>query len=308
MSRRRAGYAAAAAAAVLWAAGGAAARHVIAEGASLVELTEARAWISALVLGGMLWLRRSGDEGRQRAPSALVVVFGLSIAGANFFYYASLARLPVAVAITVQYTAPALVVVWAAGADRARPSARIAGALACAIAGVALLAELPRVVTGRHAELPGVGFAFAGASAVAFAAYMVTGQHLGRTIGARRAVARGFLVASLLWAAVQAARGRPHTLLQARFVPWVLFLAVATTIVPFLLFVWGLERVPAPNAGIVSTLEPLTAALIAFGWLGERLSGWQLAGAALVLAGVAVVQLERPAPEEVMIERAAVGE
>src|SRR5947209_7622285 len=99
----RGGYAAAAAAAVLWAAGGAVARHVIHDGASLVELTEARAWIGALVLCALLWLRGGGEK-RGRPGLVLVVVFGLSIAAANFCYYASLARLPVAVAITVQYT------------------------------------------------------------------------------------------------------------------------------------------------------------------------------------------------------------
>jgi len=78
--------------------------------------------------------------------------------------------------------------------------------------------------------------------------------------------------------------------------------------VPFLLFVWGLERVPASNAGIVSTLEPLAAAVIAFIWLGERLSAEQITGALMVLIGIGVVQLERPAPDEVLVERAAIGE
>jgi drug/metabolite transporter (DMT)-like permease len=303
-----AGYAAVAAAAVLWAAGGAVARHVIGEGASLLELTEARAWISALVLGAMVWMK--GEDGGRggRPPLGLVVVFGLSIAAANYCYYASLARLPVAVAITIQYTAPALVVGWTVIVDRFRPSVRLVAALVCAVAGVALLAELPAVVQEGHLRLSGAGVAFAIAAAFAFATYMVSGQRLGRSVGARGAVARGFVVAAVLWAGVQLARGRPDTLLQVRFLPWVLFLAIATTVVPFLLFVWGLERVPAPNAGIVSTLEPLTAAVIAFAWLGERLSAGQIAGALMVLIGIGVVQLERPAPSEVLVQRAAIGE
>jgi len=302
------GYAAVATAAMLWAAGGAVARHVIGRGASLLELTEARAWISALVLVGMVWLRKEDHHADERPPLALVVVFGLSIAAANYCYYASLARLPVAVAITVQYTAPALVVGWAVVVERFRPSVRVLVALVFAVAGVALLAELPVVLREGHLRLSGTGMAFAGAASLAFATYMVTGQQLGRSIGARSAVARGFVVASILWAAVQLTRGRPDTLLQVRFLPWVLFLAIATTVVPFLLFVWGLESVPASNAGIVSTLEPLTAAVIAFVWLGERLSAWQIAGGLMVLIGIGVVQLERPVSEEVLVQRAAIGE
>jgi drug/metabolite transporter (DMT)-like permease len=137
---------------------------------------------------------------------------------------------------------------------------------------------------------------------------MLTGQRLAHTVGARGGVARGFVVASALWLVVQVFRGTPHTLTQTRFLPWIAFLAVATTVVPFLLFVWGLERVPASNAGIVSTLEPLTAALIAFAWLGERLSALQIAGALMVLVGVGVVQLDRPASSDVLVERAAIGE
>jgi drug/metabolite transporter (DMT)-like permease len=127
-----------------------------------------------------------------------------------------------------------------------------------------------------------------------------------RTIGAQRAVLRGFLVASVLWLGVQVARGSPDTLLDPRFTTAILFLAFATTIAPFLLFVWGLEHVRASDAGIVSTLEPLTAAVIAFIWLDQSLSGWQLAGAALVLIGIGIVQVERPAPRDVLAERAAV--
>jgi drug/metabolite transporter (DMT)-like permease len=124
---------------------------------------------------------------------------------------------------------------------------------------------------------------------------------------ARQAVLRGFIVASVLWVVVQAARGRPDTLLDPRFTFGVLFLAVATTIAPFLLFVWGLRRIRASDAGIVSTLEPLAAAVIAFAWLGQALSAWQIVGGVLVIIGIALVQAERPLPEEVLAERGAVG-
>jgi drug/metabolite transporter (DMT)-like permease len=293
---------------VLWAVGGTSARPLIGRGASLVELTEARAWITALALGLYLAVRRDHvrpPEGDRVSP-LLVAVFGCSIAAANVTYYASLSRLPVAVAITVQYTAPGLVVLWAVLAERERPSTRVAAALVAAMAGVALLAELPVVLHEGRLRLDGVGLALAGASAFAFATYMVTGERVGRRLGAQRAVFRGFCVASAVWIVVQAVQGRPNTLTDPEFVPGVVFLAVATTIAPFLLFVWGLQRVRASDAGIVSTLEPLTASVIAFVWLGQTLSAWQIAGGTLVVVGIGVVQAARPAPEDVLAERAAV--
>jgi drug/metabolite transporter (DMT)-like permease len=300
------GYLAVSAAAVLWAAGGAYASHLIDQGASFVELTEARAWITALVLGAMLALQRNRARSGGGIAFYWVVLFGLSIAAANFTYYASLSRLPVAIAITIQYTAPGLVVAWTSVTERHRPAPRVVAALGGAMLGVALLAELPVVISSGRLRLDGVGLVAAGTSAFAFATYMITGERVGRAFGAQHAVLRGFCVASVLWIVVQVVRGRPDTLLDTRFTWGILFLAFATTIAPFVLFVWGLERVRATDAGIVSTLEPLTAAVIAFVWLGQTLSGWQLAGAALVLLGIGVVQAERPPPADVLAERAAV--
>src|SRR5438093_270041 len=119
---RRIGYLAVALAAMLWAFGGTYARVLIDRGASAREITEARAWIAALGIGIILAARKgrrlpTGD----RVPRALFVLFGLSIAAANFFYYSAIAALPVAVAIVIQYTAPGLVVLWLAFVRRQRP-------------------------------------------------------------------------------------------------------------------------------------------------------------------------------------------
>lgn len=302
----RVGYLAVSAAAILWAIGGAFASYLIDEGASFVELTEARAWITALALGVVAWLRRGRGAPVQHVPLPWIIVFGCSIAAANLTYYASLARLPVAIAITVQYTAPGLVVLWTAVGERRAPSKRVIAALIGAIVGVALLAEFPDMVSEGELRVDALGLMIAGASAVAFATYIFSGERVSRGMGAQQAVLRGFVVASALWIVVQLARRRPDTLLDTRFTAGILFLAVATTIAPFVLFVWGLARIRATDAAIVSTLEPLAAAFIAFVWLDQALSGWQLAGAFLVLVGIVMVQVERPPPVEVLAERAAV--
>ncbi len=307
MGRKGLGYIAVSSAAVLWAIGGTYASELIDRGASFVELTEARAWITALALVLVSVIRREAAQpARESAPMWLVVLFGCSIATANLTYYASLSRLPVAIAITVQYTAPGLVVIWLVLKGRERPSRRVWGALVGAIVGVALLAELPVLVSEGNLRLDAIGLLIAGISAFAFATYILSGERVGKALGARGSVLRGFLVSSVIWIVVQAVRGRPDTLLDTSFLPGVVFLAVATTIAPFLLFVWGLEHVRPSEAGIVSTLEPLAAALFAFIWLDQSLSGWQLAGAALVLAGITVVQTERPGSKDVLAKRAAI--
>jgi drug/metabolite transporter (DMT)-like permease len=292
----RLGFLAVSAAAVLWAFGGTYARTLIDKGASPLEVTEARAWIAFLALGA--WTvaseRRRGKRAAGQEVSAwIVVVFGLSLAAANYFYYSAISSLPVAVAIVIQYTAPGLVVLWLAVADRRPPSARLVAALVAAFAGVALLSELPDAITGGGTSLAPRGVAAALTSAIAFAAYIISGERVERAVGPLGALVRGFGIASVLWIVVQATRGRPDTLLDTSLLPGVLLLGVVATIIPFSLFLWGLAQIGPSRTGIVSTLEPLSAAVLAYFWLEQSLGGLQIAGAALVVAGIAVVQSER---------------
>jgi len=295
------GFLAVSAAAVLWAFGGTYARTLIDRGASPYEITEARAWIAFLALGALLlWRRRGGSSRAAPPPLVFTIGFGLSIAAANLLYYSAISALPVAVAIVIQYTAPAMVVGWLALAERRPPSKHVVWALVAAVAGVALLAELPRILTSGGRILSGRGVAAALGSAVAFAAYILLGERVVPAYGPEGALVRGFGVAGVLWIAVQATRGRPDTLLDPAMLPGVVVIGIVATVIPFMLFLWGLQRIGASPAGIVSTLEPLSAALLAYVWLGQGLDAWQLAGAALVVAAIGVVQSEQaeaaPAP------------
>jgi drug/metabolite transporter (DMT)-like permease len=73
----------------------------------------------------------------------------------------------------------------------------------------------------------------------------------------------------------------------------VLWVVVLGTVVPFALIVGALKHVPATRVGIVAMLEPVTATLVAWIWLGESLAAVQLVGAAVVLAGIGLAQSAR---------------
>jgi drug/metabolite transporter (DMT)-like permease len=298
-------------AAVFWAAGATVARTLMDRGASVIELTEARAWIALLGIGGWLFFSRRGNPRASRPTRAkvsarfalLVVVFGLSLAIANFTYYLAISLLPVAVALVMQYTAPGLIVLWKAATARRWPSRSVLVALLLALAGVALVSELHRA--GASAISLG-GAAVAMASAVGFASFLLTGEAVEARLGSQRAVFFSFVVAGTFWVILQAFRGRPDTLLETQFLPGILFIGTVGTIAPFLLFVWGLGIVKASAAGIVSTLEPVSGAVLAYLFLGQTLGPLQLLGAASVIVGIGIVQWERPQAPEVMAERAAV--
>lgn len=306
-ARLRLGYLAVALAAVLWAIGGNVASELIGRGASPVELTAGRSGIALAGVGSIVFLRRGRNAGKQggewlRKNLGPLLVFGLSLAAANFTYYAAIALLPVAVALVIQYTAPGLVVAFKALVGRQRPSRRVLGSLVLVLAGVVLLSEVYRAVAGANLSFAALAIAFA--SAVAFAAYILLGEFVGPNLGAERSVFYGFAVASAFWALVLGWRGRISTLLDPDFWPGLAFLGVAATIMPFLLFLWGLGVVRASPAGIISTLEPVSGAVIAYLWLGQSLSPAQVLGAAAVIAGIAVVQSELPVSQETLVERA----
>lgn len=303
---RRTGYLAVATAAVLWAIGGNYASTIIDRGASVPQLTAARAWIAMAGTGAIFMMRRSRLPARRGPfPYKLVIAFGVSLTAANLTYYLAIARLPVAIAIIVQYTAPGLVVVWKAVGEGAKPSRRVTYALLIATAGVVLLSGLQDLLGDEGFRLDGLGLAAAAASALTFASYVLTGERLSERLPTEAGVFSGFVVASIIWVGVQALSGPADTLTDPRFIPGILFLGIVTTIAPFMLFLYGLKLVSASPAGIISTLEPVTAAVLAYLWLGQELTIWQWIGAAAVVVGIGVVQSDKPTavtPERAVVE------
>ena len=65
------------------------------------------------------------------------------------------------------------------------------------------------------------------------------------------------------------------------------------TMVPFALSIGALRHLPATTVGIIATFEPVAASVVAWVWLGESLDAAQLAGGAVVLAGIVLAQTSR---------------
>ena len=76
--------------------------------------------------------------------------------------------------------------------------------------------------------------------------------------------------------------------------PGIAFVGLGGTLIAFLLFVWGVQRVRAERASIAATLEPVLAGLVAWLWLGESLSPSQIFGGALVLGAVIALYTHTP--------------
>ena len=268
-------------------------------GVAPLELVEARAIIAAAGLGLVAFVKRvrgTAATANSRTPSFAmgIVALGLALALVNLAYYLAIDRLAV-VAIVLQYSAPALVVVWGALMARRGPSRRVVFALVGALTGVVLVSE---VLSGNLGRVDAFGIAMGLASAALFAAYTLLSEPAVAAHGSVGAMFRAFAVASAFWVVVQLPRGWPDELLAPNNVFPVLFVGVAGTLLPFLLYVWGVAHIRAERASIAATLEPVLAAVFAWIWLGQSLSSMQIAGGVLVIVAVGSLQATRgPRPD-----------
>ena len=283
-------------AATLWAVAATVAKDLFDAGVEPLELVQARAVVSAIGLGLLPSVWRKPERSGPKEVGA-VVALGLSIALVNAAYYLAIDRLAVAVALVLQYTGPAFVVAWVATTRRRAPSREIVAALVGAFAGVVLVSEL---VAGEVGGLDAFGIACGIGSAIFFASYTLLSERAEETYGITAALFRGFAVAAVVWIAMQIPRGWPSALTAPDNLPKVLFVGVAGTLLPFLLYLWGVERVKAERAVIAATLEPVVAGVVAWVWLDQVLSGMQLLGGALILAAVVSLQLRRD-PDRVLV-------
>lgn len=292
VSRARAGLAAIALAAALWALGAVVAASLFADGVDPLELAEARSLVSALGLAlfPAAWRRPSYPSPSLRGS---LVALGVSIGLVNAVYYVAIDRLPVAVALVLQYTAPALVVIWLALRLRKRPRADVLLALALALVGVALVSGLAGAEVG---SVDGLGVVMGLASAVLFATYTLIGESVIAAYGPLGAMFRAFLVAGAGWLCWQLFNGWPAELVDPSNLPRILLVGVMATLIPFLLYLWGVERVRAERAAIAATLEPVLGAVVAWMLLAQSLGLAQIAGGVLVIGAVILIQRSRARP------------
>lgn len=283
-------------AAALWAAAAAVASALFDRGVVPLELVEARAIVATLgfALIPAAWSPRTERVGRSKRAAWGVVGLGLALALVNLAYYLAIDRLAVAVAIVLQYSAPALVVIWTTVVSRRVPARRTVMSLLAAISGVVLVSE---VLSSDLGGFDVFGIAMGLASAVLFATYTLLSEPAEATYGPVNAVFRAFAAASVLWIVVQIPKGLPHSLWEPENILPVLFVGIAGTMAPFLLYVWGVSHIRAEGASIAATLEPVLAAVFAWIWLAESLTVAQLVGGALVVIAVISLQVRKqPAP------------
>ncbi|MBB4682753.1 EamA family transporter [Amycolatopsis jiangsuensis] len=231
----------------------------------------------------------------RRGEWPMLLAYGLlGVAGTQLMYFIATDRIPVGIAILLEFMSPVLIALWVRVVRRTRLPGALWGGIALAMAGLALVAQV-----WQGAVLDALGLLAGLGAAVCSAGYFLIGE---------RAVARRDPLGLVTWgmvigAVIVGALAPPWTVhwsLAARSVPfgpwtppvWLLLaaLVLAPTVISYLLGISALRHLPASVASVLGLVEPVATAAFAWALLGESLAWPQAFGALLLLAGAYVVQ------------------
>lgn len=256
---------------------------------SPLVLTQARTTFTVILLSLFLLVRGGREEFRiNRRDLVFCLLIGtLGIAGSNFFYYTAVQKTTVAIAITIQYTAPVWVLLYMVmrGRQRATPQ-RILG-VALALVGTALTIGL---FTNSGTMRDKWGIAAAMVAAFSFSFYNIGAQQLVQRHQPLKVMNYALLGSALLWLIVDP----PWRLWAQHYTgqQWAfLFLfACFSMLLPYIFSFNGLKYLDPTRAVVTSCLEPVFAILFAGIFIHEAVRGLQVLGIAAVLAATIMVQ------------------
>src|SRR5215216_6702798 len=235
----------------------------------------------------LLLLWRPHLRGRTSGALRDAVLFGLALAGMNLSFYGALDRIPLGIAVTLEFTGPFAVAV--AGSRRASDLLWVA----LAAGGIVLLSP------GIHGSLDTTGALLALLAGAFWASYIVLAARVGRAFSGGQGLTLAMVVATIVLLPAGIAAGgsdlEDPALLAAG-----LAVALLSSAIPYSLELEALRRLPNGTFGVLMSLEPAVAALVGLVALGQDLSANEVVAIALVVAASAgaLSAAGTPAPVE----------
>jgi inner membrane transporter RhtA len=224
---------------------------------------------SATIVLLALWRPRL--RGRSRRELLLAVTFGIVLGGMNLSFYEALHRIPLGIAVTIEFIGPLAVAVGG--------SHRPLDLVWVALAAVGILA----LAHGGTHGLDSLGMALAATAGCLWGAYILLNARLGRAFEGGTGLALAMCVAALvvLPSGIAAAGSR---LLEPRSLIIGSVVGMLSSAIPYSFEVEALRRIAPAVFGVLMSLEPAVAALAGLVVLGQGLGARALLGIALVVA------------------------
>jgi inner membrane transporter RhtA len=230
-----------------------------------------RVGVAAILLVA-IW--RPAAAGRSRRDWVLVATFGFTLAAMNLAFYESIDRIPLGVAVTLEFVGPLGVAI--AGSRRALDLVWVG----LAAAGILLLSDF------GAADLDAVGVALALTAGGLWAAYILLSVRVGSAFAGGEGLALAMVVGAVLLVPVGVADAGTG-LLSLEVLAVGSAVAVLSSALPYTLEMEALRRMPKGVFGVLMSLEPAVAALAGFIVLGEGLAGRELVAILLVVTASA---------------------
>jgi drug/metabolite transporter (DMT)-like permease len=261
-------------------------------GAALVV----RMGVAGLILSPALFIALRRQRGFLRRHGMLILAFGLMpVLGCQLFFFSAMQRMPVAVALLIQYLAPVMLVAFVWLRTRRAPSALVLWGSSVAIVGLVLVVD----ISGASFDLLGTLFALA--AAVCVCAYFVISERAGDDLPPLALAAGGLLTGAVIMGALCLTGIMPFeapavsVALAGAEVPWfvpLLWVAAIATTLGYAMGVMAVPRIGSRVASFVGLSEVLFALGFAWIFLAEVPAPIQFAGGALILVGVVLVRAD----------------
>lgn len=244
--------------------------------------------------------RRSALSRPRGSAFLLVVALGLvGVTALQLTYNVAIDRLPLGIALLIEYLAPVLVVLWVRFVRKEPVHGRMWVAVALAVTGLAVVSEV-----WNGLQLDALGVVMALLAAVSFATYFLLGEHNMGFDDPLRVILWAFVVATVAMNLIEPIWTTPSlgssTSMLGRLDgysdnPWVVvgIVVVMGTVLPFFLGMVALRHLPATIVTVVAMLEPVIANVLGWAWFRESLNPVQVLGALAVLGGIVLAQTSR---------------
>ena len=295
---------------MLFAINGNVSKVALENGISSLELVSMRSAGTALILVVITALRRPSALRVGLRELGFLALYGVTgIAMVQWLYFVAIQRMPVGIALLFEYTAPLMVALWVRFVQKEPVKSRLWLGLACALAGLALVAQF-----WKGMALDPIGLVSAVGAGAALASYYLMGEHGQRERDPISLMAFCFGFSAILWALVSPWQEFPfaqltHSVDLPGALPgstplWVMvaWIIVLGTVAPFLLVLFAVARLGPARVGLIGMLEPVGAGIIAWVLLGESLNTIQMLGTVIVLVGIVLAETARqgakPMPDE----------
>lgn len=278
-------------------------------GVDATMLTTVRATMTFLVLVLIAAVfRRSALRPPSGRLLVLLLAHGLvGVAALQWAYFVAIDRLPVGMALLLEYQAPILVALWARFVQHEAVSRGLWFGLTLAVLGLGAATEV-----WNGARFDSVGLLAGFGAAIAYACYFLIGEAGVSDADPLRVITWSFAVATVALNVRRPITGFDTAILDRRtsllgsldggHVPlWaaLAWVVVLGTVVPFFCGMFALSMVRATTVTVIAMLEPIGVSALGWAWFGESLSTIAVIGCVLVVAGIMLAQSSRQEHEEI---------